>query len=598
MTKIIKILLVLSSVVLLCSCSGAVDGNERAVVISDGGQTYTVREIFDFPAVDMLSHLECSNGVEAYRLENGAVISVSGETVRTSGVPLSLALGSDGNIYVLSIAMGKNVNIEFLAQNEAYICASLGSAFASGLVRLIRGSGEYTLFFTSGAELYGYDSNGLTRLFALADYGIYGGMSDVEMLGNGVLRIVYDGGRKAVELTPSNVVKEKQKLVIATVSDNIHNLNRAVGEFNISSNEYVLEVRFYGSGVDGQQKLLTEITAGKVPDMIDVRDFILPRFKYPILFEDLLGFIAADAELEPDDFYPNIIEGFSVDGGLYSSVSQIGFGTLCVPQSVPVAGWNWGKFVSEAENYKYPALMVREDFLEAVYGSLYDDLVNWDSGAFDSGLLAEMLELANRLPSNSENIDWSNPEMPNFENSLSSVAGSLILFSLPYSSFEGVSRQIDNMLNTIQNCRLVGWPDSGGGYSIASDSSFSIAICVGGSNKDAAWSFVRRFFTEEYQRSVSNGEILTNRKAMETRLNEVMQSGDDSKLKKWTDKEYEAIMKILESPMKTSSVFTPLDPIYAIITEDAAPYFAGQKSLDEVCKIIQSRVEIYMNEQM
>lgn len=38
------------------------------------------------------------------------------------------------------------------------------------------------------------------------------------------------------------------------------------------------------------------------------------------------------------------------------------------------------------------------------------------------------------------------------------------------------------------------------------------------------------------------------------------------------------------------------DEIYSIITEEAAPYFAGQKSAEETAKIIQSRVEIYVSE--
>lgn len=33
-----------------------------------------------------------------------------------------------------------------------------------------------------------------------------------------------------------------------------------------------------------------------------------------------------------------------------------------------------------------------------------------------------------------------------------------------------------------------------------------------------------------------------------------------------------------------------------IITEEAAPYFAGQKNVNEVADIIQNRVQIYVNE--
>ena len=33
-----------------------------------------------------------------------------------------------------------------------------------------------------------------------------------------------------------------------------------------------------------------------------------------------------------------------------------------------------------------------------------------------------------------------------------------------------------------------------------------------------------------------------------------------------------------------------------IIMEEAGPYFSGQKSVDEVAKIIQGRISIYVNE--
>ena len=36
--------------------------------------------------------------------------------------------------------------------------------------------------------------------------------------------------------------------------------------------------------------------------------------------------------------------------------------------------------------------------------------------------------------------------------------------------------------------------------------------------------------------------------------------------------------------------------IFSIISEEASPYFAGQKSAADAAKIIQSRVEIYVSE--
>ena len=39
------------------------------------------------------------------------------------------------------------------------------------------------------------------------------------------------------------------------------------------------------------------------------------------------------------------------------------------------------------------------------------------------------------------------------------------------------------------------------------------------------------------------------------------------------------------------------DELLKIITQDTAPYFAGQKSLDDVVRQLQSKMNIYINEQ-
>ena len=36
--------------------------------------------------------------------------------------------------------------------------------------------------------------------------------------------------------------------------------------------------------------------------------------------------------------------------------------------------------------------------------------------------------------------------------------------------------------------------------------------------------------------------------------------------------------------------------IYTEVCEEAKPYFQGQKSLDDVVKVMQSRVQIYLDE--
>ena len=62
-----------------------------------------------------------------------------------------------------------------------------------------------------------------------------------------------------------------------------------------------------------------------------------------------------------------------------------------------------------------------------------------------------------------------------------------------------------------------------------------------------------------------------------------------------TDEEVEGFLAILE---KADELQYQDTAIMAIIEEEVKPYFEGQKSVDEVADIIQSRVDIYLKENM
>ena len=56
--------------------------------------------------------------------------------------------------------------------------------------------------------------------------------------------------------------------------------------------------------------------------------------------------------------------------------------------------------------------------------------------------------------------------------------------------------------------------------------------------------------------------------------------------------------KINELISSVSSVYRSLDDVMAIIEEEAGAYFSGQKSVQTVADIIQSRAQIYVSENM
>ena len=61
--------------------------------------------------------------------------------------------------------------------------------------------------------------------------------------------------------------------------------------------------------------------------------------------------------------------------------------------------------------------------------------------------------------------------------------------------------------------------------------------------------------------------------------------------------EPEQVDQIRELVKSTTKVADYNQEILDIVTEQAAPFFAGQKSAEEVAKLVQSKANIYVNEQ-
>ena len=55
--------------------------------------------------------------------------------------------------------------------------------------------------------------------------------------------------------------------------------------------------------------------------------------------------------------------------------------------------------------------------------------------------------------------------------------------------------------------------------------------------------------------------------------------------------------KLLEVIETTTRVVNTNDSLIQIVTEEAQAFFAGQKSAEEVARLTQSKVNIYVNEQ-
>ena len=133
------------------------------------------------------------------------------------------------------------------------------------------------------------------------------------------------------------------------------------------------------------------------------------------------------------------------------------------------------------------------------------------------------------------------------------------------------------------------------------------------SYKEGVWEFLRTFLLDEYQGSSNNWGFPLSIKHLDLMGEEAMKrpSYEDEmgNVIEYDDTYYISDMEVVIEPMTAEEVEEFKEQLYSfkqrynndenllnIIKEEAAAYFSGQKKAKDVADIIQSRVQIYVNE--
>ena len=131
--------------------------------------------------------------------------------------------------------------------------------------------------------------------------------------------------------------------------------------------------------------------------------------------------------------------------------------------------------------------------------------------------------------------------------------------------------------------------------------------------KEGAWEFVRYYLTDEYQKGDNFWEFPVNKEAFLEKAAKAMEkpywtdengnkveydetywiNGEEIILEPFTQEEIDEICEFIFSVTKVGSFN---NDIRTIITEETASFFEGQKSAQEVATIIQSRAQVFIDE--
>ena len=502
----------------------------------------------------------------------------------------------------------------------------------------MNGGGDYDLYYQSGSSFFGFDieSGKSTRLFTWINVDVDDStINSIAPTSDGRIICVATeyiadapkGQIITLTKTDSAAVQEKKVLTYACMFMD-YDIRRNILDFNRESDQYRIEVRDYSEyNTDedysaGLTKLTAEILGGNVPDIIAVDGMPVDQFAGKGLLEDLWPWIEQDTEIGGrDGVMEQVLNAASLDGKLYQVSPGFNINTVAgLPKVVgDRAGWSLQDLLAAYENMPEGADIfgrgtTRDEVMQACCAMLFDQMVNWDTGecGFDSQAFRDILEFANMFP---ETFDWENAggELDPDGDAQRLLNGKQMLL------MANISMPTDIQYYKAMcggEAVFVGYPTgsgNGSGFTLLS----GLAMSSKCENKDGAWEFIRTFLTEEYQ-TANTWSLPTNKAVFDSKLAEAMTPqyytdpatgeqvevatggvfvgpGEEDYVEYFAMSQEEAD-QLMELINNTTSMYTYDEEIFNIVADAAAPYFAGQRSIDEVAKQVQSRVSLYVNE--
>ena len=506
---------------------------------------------------------------------------------------------------------------------------------------VMAGGGDFDLCYQDGMNLFGFKlgEDQKTKLLNWINVNVNGNsLSGLHINDDG--SIVALSTEFSTEHANSEIVKLKlvpesslpvKKTLTMAVMYMDYDVQQKIIEFNRKNDTTrieVLDYSEYNTEEDysaGVTKLTTEIMAGNMPDLLAVSLLPYDQLASKGLLEDLYPYLDADKELSRDDFFPTVLKALEVNGGLYQVAASFQIMTLIGASSVVGSkpGWTYDQF--NAALASMPAgctpldqYTTRDDMLQRLLTMEMDNLVDWNTGKcyFDSEDYINILNFANRFQAE---FDWEHYEWTEDESTEKRIAeGRQMLMAGNIYSLDDL---LYNDLYFGGDATYIGYPTSSGvGNMMSVTTGFSMsAKCA---DKDAAWAFLRTVLSESYQKNIWGLPI--NRQAFDEKLEEIMtpdyekdadgnylldEEGNKKQISRggigmadgsvhevyaMTQEQADKLIELIDS---TSRILSNNDSLIQICTEEAQAFFAGQKSAEEVARLTQSKVNIFVNEQ-
>ncbi len=525
--------------------------------------------------------------------ENGAIAARS-DTPQDSW--LNACRDSSGRAYLFD---NMSTNTLYTIDWEKHTLGQPLFSADSG-VRILPGGGDYDFFLVNETMLSGaaLATGTVTEILRWADYDLTASVGTVEYVDEDTFLISVSsvmGNQEILSLrrVPASEVPEKETVYLTyplaeveevpdrswtEVAD--YTLIDQVNRFNRSSGEYRIEVVTYGSAMDLQLLMQSDTP----PDLIcwdgdwvesppSARLYAAKGY-----LTDLEPLLEQDAELSMDDLIPRCVELLrETYGGMYVLPSSFYARTIMAPSEYvgENMGWTLEEFCNVANSLPDDVTLWSsggDTLLSMILGTNGSQFVDYEAGTcdFENQTFIDLLNVCrDRCTEGDDTEDDMLQVIPimgrfaqfTYNNLLPAKAAGKTMIGYPGAAGNG-------MCLTFQQC---------------------MSIPASAKHPDAAWQFLRSFLTDDIQEQTHMFTPIRADVYQELENNMVKNNPDEA-----TQEEY---AEAIAMPYDAGCVMVYDDPAMEIALEEAAAFFAGDKTAEDTASVIQSRVSIYLGEQ-
>ena len=528
-----------------------------------------------------------------------------------------LTADSQGNLFYLqNVILDTRVRVLCQDAREWVELTGLPEAFGVGDFFL---TGEGKILISADDALYEYDLKD-AKSTAVLRY------SESSLDKNDIRNIIYVDEEHFLAVctntktemylltrTPVEEVPQKKEIVLASLYPSSE-LKSAVAAFNRMSEEYTVVIERYGAGNPVESDLMRaaktrlngSLVSSDPPDLLDMSSVWATPYLEKNVLADLYPYFEKSSVLDIGDYLENVVEGCTVNGRLVCLPISFTF-TAAVGRTSQVGsslGWTFEDLKSVSENYPGMRIFTRGRMYRFLYDHYVNTFIDLETGRcdFDSDEFREIVQWVERykLP-DEEWLSFLNDYVP----------ADVLLDEVPFRGFMEIGRE---RVRFGEDVTLIGFVTKAQTPSYSYLASDEMGIVDNSKDKDGAWAFLE-YFISNYQGEgfPTNREALMKmaESAMEVRRT-VKPDGEasiETQVGTWrlgnepvpkyaaTQEDVDIILEIIDN-IDFSHASSSLDEIVSILLEELAPYYNGQKSLEEATRIFNSRVQIIVDEGM